>query len=144
MSSKIDLSLVAAALKTHKVPPPDIRAILEDLSAQVAPESGDEPTPRAKNQFVCLSNPEGTFGWVFQMPFDASPTTLLDRIHRAAHAFNASKRGRLIPVVSISETLAGVPRKFFKDAGDGLVLKNKEPVALIRLTQGKLPEAPTA
>jgi hypothetical protein len=143
MSNKIDLSIVAETLKQHKVAPPDVRAILEDLNAKLAQEDAgkEDPTPRQKTQYVVVSTEPST-AWVVQIAEMDGPHTVFDRINQAAHAFNASKRGKLIPVKSVAEALETVKRKQMKEAG---ILKvcTKIPVAVIT-GPNKLSEPPTA
>lgn len=139
MSNSVSISLVAEALKAHRVPPPDIRAIIEELNAKVAETEKDEPTPRVKQQYVIVST-GADIGWVFQLEESASPASVIDRIDQAAHAFNATKRGRLIPVATRGEAIESVPRKWFKTSG--ITVKTKIPVSLIK-TVNQLSEAPS-
>jgi len=144
MSSKIDIAEVADTLKTHKLEPAVVREIIEELNARAEAKEADkaEPTPRGKTQFVAVTIPATSQAWIFQIPEQAGPQTILDRINTAAHAFNASKKGRLLPVKSLAEAVESVPRRFWKDA-DGTVVKTKLPCVLISTTN-KLTEAPTA
>jgi hypothetical protein len=149
MSDKIDISTVAEVIKQHKLEPSIVREIIEELNARAEAKEADkaEPTPRGKQQYVALiSDPEGKIkqdlvGWVFQLPENASPATILDRVMKATHDFNASKKGRLLPVKSVGEAVESVSRKFFKNAE--IAVKTKTPIYFLR-TDNKLTEAPTA
>ena len=75
-------------------------------------------------------------GWVLQIPENESVATTQDRILRGAYDFNASKKGRLLPVKTIGEALESVPAKFFKEAD--LWVKTKTPVLVLR-TDNEIP-----
>lgn len=137
---KIAVSQVAEVLKKNALPPELLRRLIEELNLLVAPaaDAGDK-APAVKKQFVVvLSDPEGRLpradfiGWVVQIPESESPASVLDRIHRAAYDFNATKAGRLLPCITIGETLEHVPSRFFKEA-DAWV-KTKAPVLIVPTT----------
>jgi hypothetical protein len=69
-------------------------------------------------------------------PENASPFSTMDRVFKGAYDFNASKKGRLLPVKSIGEALESVSAKYFKEAE--LWAKTKMPVAVI-VTDNVLP-----
>jgi hypothetical protein len=75
-------------------------------------------------------------GWVVQIPEDESPVTTQDRLFRGAYDFNASKRGRLLPVKTVGEAIENVPAKHFKEAD--LWVKTKTPVLILR-TDNRIP-----
>lgn len=150
MSDKIALTDVAQTLKTHKLEPSVVREILEELSQLASDAEADkaEPAPRTKQQFVVVVadkerklRAEALTGWVVQIPEEAAPPSVIDRINEAAHAFNASKKGRLLPVKSIGEAFESVKRRFLKEAG--ITVKTKTPIYLIP-TDNVLTEPPTA
>lgn len=141
--SKVEINLVAGCLKKHAVDPAVMRAIIEDLNLEVQPEPGEEKLPAVKKQFVVLvSDPECKLpiddfvAWVVQIPEADSVATTQDRICRAAYEFNASKKGRIMPVKTIGEAIEAVPAKFFKEAD--VFVKTKTPVLVIR-TNNELP-----
>lgn len=143
MSSKITVSLVAEVLKQHKaITPALLREIVEELNATAQSEA-DEPVPRTKTQFVVVSHDTGHFGWVFQIPEEAAPQSILARIDAAAHSFNASKKGRLLPVKNRAEAMEVVSRKHWKEAGEGTVIKTRLQVPVI-MADMTLSEPPTA
>ena len=142
--AKIEISQVAEILKKHKIDPALLREIIEELNFVTQPSADDDLKPPApKKQFVVLlSDPEGKLarkdltGWVVQIPEDASPHSTTDRIFKGAYDFNASKRGRLLPVKSIGEALESGSAKYFKEAE--LWVKTKLPVAVV-VTDNVLP-----
>jgi hypothetical protein len=142
--AKIEISQVAEILKKHKIDPSLLREIVEELNFVTQPDADEDIKPPApKKQFVVLlSDPAGKLaakdltGWVVQIPEDASPHSTTDRIFKGAYDFNASKRGRLLPVKSIGEALESGSAKYFKEAE--LWVKTKMPVAVV-VTDNVLP-----
>ena len=143
--AKIEVNQVAEILKKHKVDPALLREIVDELNFVTQPNADDEINPPApKKQFVVLlSDPEGKLpkqdltGWVVQIPEDASPYSTTDRIFKGAYDFNASKRGRLLPVKSIGEALESGSAKYFRESE--LWVKTKLPVAVV-VTDNILPK----
>ena len=141
---KIDVSKVAEILQKNHLEPALLRRIIEEMNIVVQPDPGaDETPPPVKKQFLILvSDPEHKLpkddftGWVVQIPEDESPVTTADRIFRGAYDFNASKRGRQLPVKTVGEALENVPAKHFKEAE--LWVKTKIPVLLLR-TDNRIP-----
>jgi len=142
--AKIEVSQVAEIMKKHRVAPELLREIVEAMNEVTQPAADEDIMPPApKKQFVVLlSDPRGKLpkndlvGWVLQIPENASPFSLCDRIHKAAYDFNASKRGRMLPVTSIGEALESAGARYFKDAD--LWVKTKLPVAVV-VTNNVLP-----
>ncbi|MDP2138399.1 MAG: hypothetical protein Q8J74_11175 [Candidatus Didemnitutus sp.] len=143
--AKIEISQVADILKKHKIDPALLREIVEELNFVTQPNADDDIKPPApKKQFVVLlSDPSGKLpkqdltGWVVQIPEDASPYSTTDRIFKASYDFNASKRGRMLPVKSIGESLESASAKYFKESE--LWVKTKMPVAVV-VTDNVLPK----
>lgn len=145
---KIDINLVAKALKEINVSPADARMVIEKLNLE-AEKNKKEPSPggKSKKQFVIVaSDPTGVLktvnltGWALQIEDDANPNTIIARINKAAYSYNNSRKGRLLPVNTVGETLENVPRRFFKDEDDigtNTLVKTKEPVLIIT-TDNKL------
>ena len=140
---KIDVSKVAEILQKHHVEPALLRRIIEEINIVVQPDPADDAPPPVKKQFlILLSDPEHKLpkddftGWVVQIPEDESPVTAPERIFRGAYDFNASKRGRQLPVKTVGEALENVGAKYFKEAE--LWVKTKTPVAVLR-TDNRIP-----
>ena len=141
MSTKIEINVVAGAMQKHAIPPEVMAAILEDLNREAEGDAAGEPKPpHIKKQFVIvISDPEQRLdyradfvGWVVQIPDSESPSTTVERIVRTAHDFNASKRGRLLPVQTVGETLESAQARFFKE--NGVWVKSKTPVLVVKTT----------
>ena len=143
--AKIEVSQVAEILKKHKIEPSLLREIVEAMNEVTQPAADEDIKPPApKKQFVVLlSDPSGKLpqkdltGWVVQIPESASPYSTTDRIFKGAYDFNASKRGRLLPVKSVGEALESGSAKYFKESE--LWVKTKLPVAVV-VTDNVLPK----
>lgn len=144
--AKIEISTAAEIIKKHKVDPATLREIVEEMNELTAPAADEDIKPPApKKQFVVLLNdPAGKLpkqdlvGWVVQIPENASPHSTLERVFRGAYDFNASKKGRLLPVRSVGEALESASAKFYKESD--LWVKTKLPVAVM-VTDNVLPRA---
>ena len=142
---KIEVNKVAEILKKNEISPAVLRRVIEELNLAAQPEGGDEEKPPAvKKQFVILaSDPEGRLpkhdfvGWVLQIPENESVATTQERICRGAYDFNASKKGRLMPVKTIGEAIENVAAKYFKEAD--VWVKTKTPVLVLR-TDNEIPK----
>jgi hypothetical protein len=143
--AKIEINQVAEILKKHKIDPSLLREIVEELNFVTQPNADEDIKPPApKKQFVILlSDMDGKLpqkeltGWVVQIPEDASPYSTTDRIFKGAYDFNASKRGRMLPVKSVGEALESGSAKYFKESE--LWVKTKLPVAVV-VTDNILPK----
>jgi hypothetical protein len=142
---KIDVNQAAEILKRNKVEPSVLRQIVEDMNllADAAARNEEDAPPAVKKQFVILiSDPEKRMpasdfaGWVLQIPENESVATTEDRICRAAYDFNATKKGRLLPVKTIGEAIESVPSKHFK--GTDVWVKTKTPVLVLK-TDNEIP-----
>ena len=142
---KIDVSRVAEILKKNHIDPAVLRRVIEEMNLAVQPDPGDEDkAPAVKKQYVIVvSDPEGKLpkgdftGWVLQIPENESPATTPDRVFKAAYDFNASKKGRLLPVKTVGDAFENVPAKHYKEAE--LWVKTKEPVIVLR-TNNEIPK----
>jgi hypothetical protein len=142
--AKIDVSKVAEILKKNQLEPALLLRVLEEMNLSTQTEDGEEAAPAVKKQFVILvSDPEGRMpkvdlvGWVLQIPENESPATTRDRIFRSSYDFNATKKGRLLPVKTVGEAIENVPAKFFKEAD--VWVKTKTPVLVLK-TDNEIPK----
>ena len=144
--AKIDIAKVADILRQNQLEPAVMRRILEQINkvTEEAAAAEDEKPPAQKKQFVILvSDPDGQMpeqelaGWVLQMPEEASVLSLQERVHKAAYDFNATRRGRKLPVETMGEAFESVPAKAFKEVE--VTVKTKTPV-LVLCTDNKLPK----
>jgi hypothetical protein len=147
--AKIEISQVADIIKQHpEVPPATLREIIEAMNEATQPDADEDIKPPApKKQFVILlSDATGKIreridannlvGWVLQIPEDASPHSTMDRVFKGSYDYNASKKGRLLPVKSVGEALESVTAKYFKESE--LWVKTKLPVGIM-VTDNVLP-----
>jgi hypothetical protein len=144
MSTKIAVSKVAEILKKNDLEPGVLRRVIEEMNLAIQPEGDEESAPAIKKQFaVLVSDPDGRVpkhdfvAWVLQIPESESVATTEDRIRRVAYDFNTTKKGRLLPVKTVGETLENVPSKFFKEAD--VWVKTKTPVLVLR-TDNQIPK----
>lgn len=144
---KIDTNKVAEILKKNQLEPALLKRVVEEMNLAVQPDGdeGDRP-PACKKQFVVLlSDPDGKMpkhdfvAWVLQIPENESVATTQERIFRAAYDFNASKKGRMMPVKTVGEAIENVPAKHFKEAD--VWIKTKTAVLLLT-TDNEIPKAP--
>jgi len=141
---KIDVSKVAEILQKNHLEPAILRRIIEEINQVVQPDpaEAEKPPPVKKQWLVLISDPEKRLpkdefvGWVVQIPESESPATTRDRVLRGAYDFNASKRGRLLPVKTVGEALENVPARHFKEAN--LWVRTKTPVQVLR-TDNRIP-----
>lgn len=151
MSRKLTPEAVEQAAKSIGIDDEHRRALLEMLADMVAPEAEEEKPPAVKKQFVfvladaagkfaALMKTEALTGWVLQIPEEASPMSAPGRIKDAAHHFNSTKRGRLMPVQTLGEACENVPAKIAKE--HGLWIKTKATIYAIP-AENELPETPS-
>lgn len=144
---KIEINQVAEILKRNKADPSLLRAVVEEMNLLARAAQEDEKPPAVKKQFVILvSDPDGHFpkhdfaGWVLQIPDTESPVTTVERLFRASYEFNATKKGRLLPVKTVGEAIENVPAKHFKETE--VWVKTKTPV-LVLTTDNLIPKDKT-
>ncbi|MCC5788258.1 MAG: hypothetical protein JJT75_01385 [Opitutales bacterium] len=141
MPNKIDFTRVEKVLRLNLDEEDTVNRILKQLREEE--EEQEEKKPRVKRQFVIMiSDPEEELpqkdlvGWVLQIPEEDSPTTAEERLIKASYDFNASPRGRKLPVMSVGEACENVTAKFLKEYN--LVVKTKTPVH-VQVTRNELP-----
>lgn len=142
--SKIEINKAAEILKKNQLEPALLRRVVEEMNLAVQPEPGEDAPPAVKKQFVILiSDPEHQLpadcdfaGWVLQIGEGESPASTMQRICRAAYDFNASKRGRMMPAVTVGDALENIPGRYFKEAA--VWVKTKTPVLMLR-TDNRIP-----
>lgn len=140
---KIDVNQVAEILKRNDLDPALLRQVIEEMNLAVQPEVDKEPEPRTKKQFSILISdplgklPSGEFtGWVIEIPENASVTSGLGRIHKAAYEFNTTKKGRMMPAKTMADAIENVPAKHFKE--QQVWIKTKSPVFMVT-TDNEIP-----
>lgn len=140
--SKISVNKVAEILKKNEISPAVLRRVIEECNLAVQPD--DEKEPSVKKQVVVLvSDPDGKLpkhdfvAWVLKIEESESVATTQDRINQAAYSYNASKRGRLMPVKTVGEAIENIKAGTFKEAGVWPVTKT--PVLMLR-TSNEIPK----
>lgn len=147
--AKIEINLVAEIINRNDIEPDKARQIIEELNLLVQPEVDGESPPAIKKQYsILVSDPEGKlpegldlFGWVAQIPEDASVTSTAERIHKAAYEFNTTKKGRMMPAKTMGEAIENIPAKHFKE--QQVWVKTKAPVFVVT-TDNTIPTEKTA
>lgn len=134
---KIEINQVAEIMKRNKAESDLLRAVVEEMNLIARAEAEEDKAPAVKKQHVIIvSDPDGRFpkedfaGWVVQIPDNDSPVTALDRVFRASYEFNATKKGRLLPVKSVGEAIEYVPAKIFKESE--VWVRTRTPVLVLR------------
>jgi hypothetical protein len=130
--AKVDIDLVKLILQRHEDDPKKVAAILEEIANEtVAGEEETEPQP--KKQFVVLARNEAAL--VVQILEDADPVMAVEKITKAMGDFNATPRGRRLPIKSIVEACEHVPAKLLK--AHQVWVKTKEMVQIVALPTTK-------
>lgn len=132
----IKLEDIQQVLKEQKVDATTINKVIEKLrEAEEEKKADKEPKNKQKSQFVLLAfDKQGVLkgqtltGAVLQIEDGIQPALVIDRLKAAANQYNNTKKGRRLPVKTISETL-NIPRKFSRQ--ERVLIKTKEPILLI-------------
>lgn len=143
--SKVDLDIVAHVLRSKElVDDRALNGIIHDITKEqelLNAEKTREPT--VKKQLVILaSDPNNLLrgvemtGWVLQIPEDDFAGDALGRIHQGAWDFNATPKGRRMPVRSVGEAIEAVPNRIFKQ--HNVWTKTKEAVWVV-ITDNTIP-----
>lgn len=154
MSKKLTPEVVESAAKQIGVSDEQRRALLEMLADMTAPEVDEEKAPAVKKQFaVIIADADGRVkagleavgldaltGWIIQLPECDSVMTAAPRIIEAAHHFNTTKKGRLMPVQTVGEACENVPARLFKE--QQVWVKTKSPVYAV-LAPNEIPDTPS-
>ena len=143
--AKVDMDLIKFVLQRNELDVRTVAQIMDDIQVELTNQVDDEEKPPpVKKQFVMMvSDPEGELegknytGWILQIPEEDSPFVAEERIIRSAYEYNASKRGRRMPVKSIGEACEAVPLRFQKE--QNVWIKTKEPVLIVR-SSNELPD----
>lgn len=137
--AKVDIELVAEVLKNNELDQATIDRIVRQISKaaeQAAQEDAAErETPSKKQWLILISDPRHELpnadmvGWVVQIPENVSPATATERIVKAAHHYNTTRRGRKHPAKSIAEACEVLSAKFLKE--EHIAIKTKLPVTVL-------------
>lgn len=147
--SKIDIETLKIIVQRNE---PDLnraRKIMEDVQAELQAleeEKAERPPPQKKQFAILVSDPMGKLegldftGWVFQIPEDESPQLLEEHIRQAAYDFNATPKGRRLPVQTVGEACEVIPPRLTKE--HRVWIKTKTP-CLVQRTDNNIPSAPS-
>jgi hypothetical protein len=130
MPKSPDLDLVKLVLQRNL---PDVRVvaqILADLNEELAALVDEDRGPPEKKQFVIIRLHDEA-GLVVKIPENLSPATIEASLLSAASEFNATPKGRRLPIKAVAEACEHIPARFFKERG--LTICTKEPVAIVTL-----------
>ena len=136
--AKIDVEKLKYILHRNESDIQKINDILNDIAAELQIEEAEKEArpPAVKKQFITLiADNDGQLmdqdfaSWVLQIPEDANPQAVIDKIHQSAYAYNATPKGSRFPVKSMGETLESVSAKIFKD--NEVWVKTKIPVLAV-------------
>ena len=135
---KIDLDIVKRVLEQNNTDIQKLTAISDDLKLQIQIEEEERakrPPPVKKQFVVLLADADGTLaekditGWILQIPEDDSPAVTSERIIRATYNYNATPKGRRLPVKTIGEACEVVGPKFMKE--ENVWVKTKTPILAV-------------
>ena len=142
--AKVDTELLKLILTRNELDVRVVARIMDDIETEIRNQVDEEKPPMVKKQWcIMISDPAGTLqgkdhtGWIIQIPEDDSPATTQERIINASYDYNASPKGRRIPVQTIGEACEVVPARFFKE--QSAWVKTKVPVLMLT-TDNKIPK----
>lgn len=142
--AKVETELVKLILQRNDVDIRVVSRIMDDIEIEIKNQVDEDRPPPVKKQWcILISDPQDSLrgkdytGWIVQIPEDDSPATTQERLVNAAYEYNASPKGRRIPVQTIGETCEVVPARFFKE--QGAWVKTKVPVLMLT-TDNKIPK----
>ena len=136
--AKIDVEKLRHILHRNESDIQKINDILNDIATELQIEQAEKEArpPAVKKQFITLiADNDGQLldqdfaSWVLQIPEDAKPQAVIDKIHQSAYTYNATPKGSRFPVKSMGETLESVSAKIFKE--NELWVKTKIPVLAV-------------
>ena len=143
MPRKVEVDLVRVVLQRNDLDVRKVAEIMEQLTAEIERREEEPKPPQVRKQFVMLvSDPEERLvgkdlvGWVLQIPEEEAPFLAVEKLTRAAYEYNASPKGRRMPVSTIGEACESVQPKFCKE--HQVWVRTKEPVLVVR-TDNTLP-----
>ena len=136
--AKIDVEKLKYILHRNESDIQKINDILNDIATELQIEQAEKEArpPAIKKQFITLiADNDGQLldqdfaSWVLQIPEEANPQAVIDKIHQSAYAYNATPKGSRFPVKSMGETLESVSAKIFKE--NEVWVKTKIPVLAV-------------
>ena len=136
--AKIDIEKLKHILHRNESDIQKINDILNDIATELQIEQAEKEArpPAVKKQFITLiADNDGHLldqdfaSWVIQIPEEANPQSVINKIHQSAYTYNATPKGSRLPVKSMGETLESVSAKIFKE--NEIWVKTKIPVLAV-------------
>jgi hypothetical protein len=132
--AKVSLDLVKDVLQRNGIDARKLAELLNEIKRQAEEEAVEREKPVKKHHVVLVSEPEGGLprdlvGWVVQVPAEDNPTLAEERIRETAERFNASPRGKKLPLSSFGDACQGLPAKQLKERH--VWVKTREPVRVL-------------
>lgn len=123
----------------EEVNPDAARKIVQKLEEESKTKEPEEEKPKKeKSQWgIIIADSEGKLrgkeliGWIVKFPESHSPFKVEEKIRSTIHNFNATKKGRKMPVKTIGQACEVIPSKMFKEQELGV--QTKVPVQAIAL-----------
>jgi hypothetical protein len=144
--AKVEVDLVAAVLQDNQFEEDVVMKVVRQLNRaadKLAAEAEATKEPSVKKQFVVLVfDPHGDLpdedmvAAVLQIPENDNPATVTERLIKAAHHYNTTRRGRKFPAKTIAEACEVVGGKIMKE--HKVFVKTKLPVSAIK-TDNQVP-----
>lgn len=132
--AKVSIDLVKEVLQRNGIDARKLAELLNEIKAQAESEAVEREKPVKKHHVVLVSTPDGGLpedlvGWVVQVPEDDNPVEAAKRIVDTAERFNASPRGKKLPLTSFGDACQSLPSKQLKE--NNVWVRTREPVRVI-------------
>ena len=136
--AKIDVEKLKHILHRNESDIQKINDILNDIATELQIEQAEKEArpPAVKKQFITLiTDNDGHLldqdfaSWVLQIPKEANPQAVIDKIYQSAYTYNCTPKGSRFPVKTIGETLESVSAKIFNE--NEVWVKTKIPVLAV-------------
>ena len=132
--AKVSIDLVKEVLQRNGLEARKVAELLNEIRAEAESEAVEREKPVKKHHVVLVSSPEGGLpedlvGWVVQVPEDDNPAEAAKRIVATAERFNASPRGKKLPLSSFGDACQSLPAKQLKE--NNVWVRTREPVRVL-------------
>jgi aspartokinase len=134
--AKVSLDLVKEVLQRNGVDARKLAEMLNEMKREAESEAVEREKPVKKHHVVLVSSPDGGLpddlvGWVVQVPEDDNPKVAVERIKATAERFNASPRGKKLPLSSFGDACQSLPTKQLKE--NQVWVKTRDPVRVLAI-----------
>jgi len=132
--AKVSLDLVKEVLQRNGIDARKLAEVLNQIRQEAEADAVEREKPVKKHHVVLVSSPEGGLpddlvGWVVQVPEDDNPMVAAKRIVETAERFNASPRGKKLPLASFGDACQALPAKQLKESN--VWVRTRDPVRVI-------------